>query len=152
MSQDYLGPVADAPWNAARWPHFTAHEIACPCCGEVYIWPAFLDAMERLRQRVGRPIIINSGHRCAIHNALVGGAPLSQHKTLAIDVRLAGHDPRTLALEAARSGFTGFGFGNTFLHLDGRARPGHWFYGQRSIAKWTSVISWTQVCRAASSA
>ena len=87
------------------------------------------------------PLRINSGHRCALHNARVGGAPLSLHKKLAFDVALAGHDPAQLAAAARASGFRGFGFRQTFLHLDTRVRPAHWFYGERSKAKWTLVLS-----------
>ena len=138
---NYCGPADEAPWDAKRWPHFTAREIACPCCGEIAIWPEALDAIERVRQDIGGPIRINSGHRCALHNARVGGAPLSLHKRLAFDVAVAGHAPASLLAAARRAGFTGFGFGQTFLHLDTRARPAHWFYGERSKAKWTSVLS-----------
>ena len=129
----------DAAWDAARWPHFSARELACPCCGEVCVWPDALDAIERLRGAMNAPLIINSGHRCAIHNARVGGAPLSMHKHLAFDVSLRGLDPARLANEARQCGFRGFGFGQTFLHLDIRARAAHWFYGNRSKAKWTSL-------------
>ncbi len=127
-----------AAWNAARWPHFAPAEIACRCCGELYIWPQALDALERLRLAMNAPLRIDSGHRCALHNARVGGAPLSLHKKLAFDVALGRHDPARLAAAARAGGFTGFGYGQTFLHLDTRARPAHWFYGQRSRTKWAS--------------
>ncbi len=140
---NYCGPAAGAPWDAARWPHFSLRAIACPCCGEVCVWPEALDAIERLRGLAGVPIILNSAHRCALHNARVGGAPLSMHKRLAFDVALAGHDLGRLLSDARRSEFTGFGFGQTFLHLDLRARPAHWFYGKRSKDQWTSVLSST---------
>lgn len=126
-------------WNAVRWPHFTPKEIACHCCGELYVWPEALDALERLRLAMNAPLHIDSGHRCALHNARVGGAPLSLHKKLAFDVRLSAHDPARLAAMARAGGFTGFGYGQTFLHLDTRAHPAHWFYGQRSKAKWASL-------------
>ena len=135
----YCGPAAQAPWDASRWPHFSAREIACPCCGEICIWPEALDALERLRTAMNAPLRIDSGHRCALHNARVGGAPLSLHKRLAFDVALTGHDPGALASAAREAGFRGFGFGQTFLHLDTRVRPARWFYGERSKAKWTSL-------------
>jgi hypothetical protein len=139
MTSLYLGPWAQASWDAARWPNFTARELACPCCGELSIRTDALDAIQRLREAMNAPLIIDSGHRCAIHNARIGGAPLSQHKSLAFDVRLAGHAPMVLRARARQCGFRGFGYGNTFLHLDVRARPAHWFYGKRSIEKWTSL-------------
>jgi len=126
-------------WDQSRWPHFTACEIACPCCGELYVWPEALDALERLRAAMNAPLRIDSGHRCALYNARVGGAPLSMHKRLAFDVALQGHNLRQLAQAAHESGFTGFGFGQTFLHLDTRAHRARWFYGTRSKAKWTSL-------------
>ena len=130
-----------APWDVQRWPHFSAHEIACPCCREAYVWPEALDALEALRAAVNAPLHINSGHRCALHNARVGGAPLSLHKRLAFDIALAGHDPVALATAAHAAGFTGFGFGQTFLHLDTLPHAAHWFYGERSKAKWISLRS-----------
>jgi zinc D-Ala-D-Ala carboxypeptidase len=136
----YVGPAARAPWDAAGWPHFTPGAIACPCCSEVCIRPDALDALERLRGLAGAPIVLTSAHRCALHNARVGGAPLSQHKTLAFDIALGGHDLGRLVAQARCARFTGFGFGQSFLHLDTRAHPARWFYGQRSKDKWTSVL------------
>lgn len=133
------GPYKNAPWDALRWPNFSARELACPCCGEMVVWAQALDAIQALRDAMGAPLIINSGHRCALHNARVGGAPLSMHKKLAFDVALAGHDEKRLALAARDCGFRGLGYANSFLHLDTRARSAHWFYGDRSIKKWTSL-------------
>lgn len=126
-------------WPSARWPHFGPREIACRCCGELEIWPEALDALERLRAALGAPLILTSAHRCALHNARVGGAPLSLHKRLAFDVALMGHDRARLVAAARAAGFTGFGFGRSFLHLDTRARPARWFYpGSRQ--QWISVL------------
>jgi zinc D-Ala-D-Ala carboxypeptidase len=130
-----------ASWDGARWPDFSPRAIACPCCGEIVVLPEALDALQHLRDLLGAPLIVTSGHRCAVHNARVGGAPLSLHKQLAFDIALGGHDQAHLVQAARFAGFTGFGFGRTFLHLDRRARPAHWFYGPRSKAQWTSVLS-----------
>ena len=135
----YLGPWRAAPWSAERWPDFSARELSCPCCGEICVFGHALDCVQTLRDALAAPLVIDSGHRCALHNARVGGAPLSQHKALAFDVRLQGHDPMRLREAARASGFTGLGYGNSFLHLDVRARAAHWFYGKRSIDKWTSL-------------
>jgi zinc D-Ala-D-Ala carboxypeptidase len=126
-------------WDPARWPHFAPRELACHCCGEMCVWPEALDAIERLRRAMEAPLVINSGHRCALHNARVGGAPLSLHKQLAFDVALGGHEPDQLERAAHASGFRGFGYGNTFLHLDTRVHAARWFYGNRSKAKWASL-------------
>ena len=127
-------------WDSARWPHFTARELACHCCGEMCVWPDALDAIERLRRAMNAPLTINSGHRCALHNAR--GAPLSMHKQLAFDVELARHDPGQLERAAHESGFRGFGYGQSFLHLDTRDHQARWFYGDRSKRKWASLGIW----------
>jgi hypothetical protein len=123
----------DAPSGVAwRWPHFSARELSCQCdgrhCGGEYFHDAdFLDALERLRAAVGSTLRVNSGRRCALHNAAVGGAALSQHKVgIASDIALAGHDPVALARAAVVAGFKGLGFGRSFLHLDARVRPPGW--------------------------
>lgn len=133
------------------WPHFSARELACKCrvhCdGEYFHNPLFLDGLERLRVLAGRPLKINSGRRCPLHNAAQGGAPLSQHKlAVASDVSLAGHDPRELARNAVAVGFTGIGFGRTFLHIDMRARPAAFHYPGGKIA-WTKRFGFDPVAR-----
>lgn len=132
---------ARVEWDSARWPHFSPKELACHCCGEMCVWPEALDAIERLRGALDAPLAINSGHRCALQNARVGGAPLSLHKRLAFDVALSGHNPARLAAAAKTSGFRGFGFGRTFLHLDTRPRPARWFYGDASRRKWAAIAN-----------
>jgi uncharacterized protein YcbK (DUF882 family) len=70
---------------------------------------------------------ILSGHRCPIHNARVGGAPLSRHKIhIAFDINLAGHDLAGLLAACRQAGFTGFGYYQTFLHVD-HGRPRRWW-------------------------
>lgn len=85
-----------------------------------------------MRDDMGRPFQILSAHRCALHNASVGGAPLSQHLTLAVDIALSGHNPQKLRAAAIRAGFSGFGYYRTFLHLD-LGRPRHWLGGHSSV-------------------
>ena len=116
-----------------RWPHFSISELACRCQGrfcktEYWHDPVFLDALEMLRAKAGRPLLINSGHRDALWNAFVGGAAKSMHKTIAVDISLTGHDRKALLQAAKETGFTGFGLGRTFLHIDRRVRPAYWFY------------------------
>ena len=49
--------------------------------------------LEALRERVGVPIIINSGYRSPAVNRAVGGVPTSNHQTgCAVDIRVAGLD------------------------------------------------------------
>jgi hypothetical protein len=45
--------------------------------------------LEPARQRLGKPITVNSGYRCQVHNRAVGGATSSQHmRGEATDIRL----------------------------------------------------------------
>ena len=117
------------------WPHFSKGELSCRHCGEYYHWPEFLDKLEGLRALVGRPLYISSAHRCSLHNARVGGAPLSQHLTLAVDIITEGHDRQSLLSYARQVGFTGFGFYTSFLHLD-LGRPRQWFGSERAAELW----------------
>mgnify|MGYP001803481590 FL=1 len=125
-ASEYLKPF----W---RWPNFSIAELACRCrgrfCDRAY-WhdAAFLDQLQALRDEAGKPIIINSAHRCPQWNAYVGGAPHSRHKQLAVDIALAGHDRGELYRKSRTLGFTGLGLAQTFLHLDRRRLPATWFY------------------------
>lgn len=135
----------DAPWDNKRWPNFIAAEFACKCnkycSGEYYHDEQFLDRLQFARKKFNMPIKINSGHRCSLHNAAVGGAPLSMHKSIAVDISTRGFNDyyRSKLLRACQeAGFKGFGFYSNWLHVDlGRARI--WFIGKgRQI--WQSLI------------
>lgn len=131
----------DVPWDSARWPNFSPDEpqLFCPCCGEFFLDTASFDKLQAVRTALGQPLHLNSGHRCPIHNARVGGAPLSQHKHIAFDISLAGHDKKAL-LEACRNaGFRGFGFYVTFMHVDNRQNPAHWFINKQCRAAWDGI-------------
>lgn len=118
-----------------RWPSFAKQELSCRHCGAFYIWPDFIDRLQAARDAVGEPFIILSGHRCSLHNARIGGAPLSQHLRLAADISLQGHHHGTLFQACQAAGFTGFGFYTSFLHID-LGRPRHWFGGQKAKDLW----------------
>ncbi len=147
----------DAPWQGDRWPNFAARELACRCAGrfcagEIWLDASFMDALQALRNEAGKPFIITSGHRCAQWNASVGGAPLSRHRRLAVDISLRGHERFALRRAAIAHGFTGIGCAQTFLHLDRRTRPALWHYGQRSETLWQATYSESpQVQQAAAS-
>ncbi|MCH2394426.1 D-Ala-D-Ala carboxypeptidase family metallohydrolase [Oceanibaculum sp.] len=122
--------VPNALW---RWPDFTPREIASRGDGSLLIAPTALDRLQALRNALRRPVIVTSAYRDPVHNARVGGAPLSRHKAGdAFDLALRGQN-RAEMLDAARAaGFTGFGFYSTFLHVDcGPARE----WGDK---RWTS--------------
>jgi len=126
--------IEDSPVDW-RWQNFSPKELSCPHCGEFYFFPAAFDAIQRLRDIVGAPVNLNSAHRCPIHNAHVGGAPLSEHKTrIAFDINLSGRDRLDILNKAAESGFGTFGFYRTFLHAD--MRPGRRWFGKGARSLW----------------
>ena len=75
-----------------KW--FKEKELCCKCCGQL---PPFAreniealveNVLDPLRERYGKPIVVNSGYRCAKHNKEVGGVANSQHvKGEAADIR-----------------------------------------------------------------
>ena len=75
-----------------RFPNFTREEFICPCgCGFDDIDPLIVTTLQRLRDEVQRPVVVNSGCRCKSHNATVKGAPQSQHmQGKAADIRIDG--------------------------------------------------------------
>lgn len=58
-------------------------EFRCKCtndsCKSVIVNPKLPKAYEKFRKAVGRPLKINSGFRCFLHNLAIGGAALSHH-------------------------------------------------------------------------
>lgn len=130
---------SEADWDSARWPNFTPAELACRHCGELFWWPEAFDAIQYVRTALGRPLRLFSAHRCSIHNANVGGAPLSQHKRIAFDNSLAGHDRPALVAACRQAGFTGFGGYATFLHVD-LGKPRRWYGNEHGRKLWTGLI------------
>lgn len=145
---DISGP---GEWKA-RWPHFSPQELACSHCGELPedLDVEFLDKLENLRVQVGKPLKVNSGHRCRVHNLSVGGAAYSQHKALAVDLALAGHDPLQLYKTSLALGFLGVGLGDSFIHLDMRRKVDGvqpkrvltiWYYSKKGKEKWQALLN-----------
>ena len=60
--------------------NFSVNEFACKCgCGENKINQKVIDMVQKIRDKLGSPIKINSGYRCLKHNAEVGGVKNSKH-------------------------------------------------------------------------
>lgn len=97
-------------------PHFTIEELSVTSnrkyktinlesakeqMGKMYMLAGFA---ERVREIVGKPMIISSAYRCPELNAAVGGAISSQHKYAeAIDFVCKGIEPELLACKIAAS-------------------------------------------------
>lgn len=115
----HFGHWSEVPEQIWRWPDFSPREIASKGDGSILIVPAALDRLQWARYRIGRPMVITSAYRDPLHNARVGGAPLSRHKVGdAFDIALAGHDRWRLLAACQDAGFSGIGLYNSFLHVD----------------------------------
>ena len=126
---------------AAEWPwrHFSPRELASRGDGSVRTLIEAGDGLEKLRRLLGHPLHILSAYRDQLHNARVGGAPLSRHKTgRAFDIALRRVNRFELAHAAAECGFSGIGRYQTFLHVDFRDVPAAWWGGERSQELWSS--------------
>ena len=85
----------------------------------VLVCPALVDGLEALRERIGRPLHVNSWFRTVEHNARIGGARDSQHvRGLAADVTARGVLPGDVATLAEELGFGGVGIYASFVHVD----------------------------------
>lgn len=77
-----LPDVIETPIKSGKLSeHFDSSEFTCHHCGggADKIHPRLIALLEELRGRVGKPLHINSGYRCPVHNANVGGVSNSQH-------------------------------------------------------------------------
>lgn len=122
------------PVSEWRWPNFTPQEMASKREGELLIDEASMDKLQKLRNLLGKPLLITSAYRSAAHNAAVKGAKNSQHRLgKAFDVVMTNQDPAFFEEAAKSVGFTGFGHypKSNFMHIDtGKARrwnDGSWF-------------------------
>lgn len=137
---------AGLPAGFWRWPHIDpAREWADRISGAIAVVPEFLDKLEALRARVGRPLVIVSGYRTPEHNAAISRSGESGPHThaRAVDIRIYGTAALELVRHAMDLGFTGFGFEQSlelapirrYVHLDDLtaadgfpARPNLWSY------------------------
>ncbi|MGI3212841.1 YcbK family protein [Roseovarius tibetensis] len=111
----------EVPERLWRWPDFSPAEIACRGTGELKLHPEALDTLQALRDRLGKPLIVNSGYRSPEHNRAVGGATRSKHMDgTAFDISMANHDPEAFERAAREVGFLGFGTypRSNFIHVD----------------------------------
>ena len=85
------------------------------------VHPGLLLVLDDIREKFGKPILVNSGYRSPEHNRKVGGAPRSYHvKGMAADIRPQDlKDLKRLYAIADEINSTG-GVGKypTFVHVD----------------------------------
>lgn len=75
-----------------RWYHKLpmawVKDMACPCCGVLYIETKVLETLRAVCERYGHMVYVTSGYRCILHNdSLAGASKTSQHMAgLALDL------------------------------------------------------------------
>lgn len=111
-------------------PHFRVREFACSDGTDtVFVSDELVQALEKIRTRLGKAVHINSGYRTETKNRAVGGAAYSRHKYgLAADISVAGVSPGVVAAaaEEALAGGGGIGVYGSFVHVDVRPGRSRW--------------------------
>lgn len=116
--------------------HFSDAELECKgkTCGPLhtgchvnYCTPELVATLERIRLRTG-PLLVDSGYRCAQHNAeLVNAASFSRHVTgQAADIRAQGMsaaDLETIARGLPEINGIGRADAQRYIHIDLRPGP-----------------------------
>ena len=134
--------------------YLTTSEFKCKCCGalppDLYaeegledIYATFFGAFDDIREMFGKAIPINSGYRCAKHNAAVGGEPLSVHTFgLALDMDCKNAAEVEWLAECVERTHDELRMGKykqagTFIHCD----MGYYIW-PRASKKWRSGVRW----------
>jgi len=114
--------------------YFKQREYTCKCPGlcdhSMVLSDALLVALDKLRVKIGKPIIINSGVRCKAWNKAVGGTTNSYHmRGIAVDIKVEGMSQKDLAKAASTiKEFANGGIGTykSWVHLDVRGHRARW--------------------------
>jgi len=100
--------------------YFETSEFACPCCKKVAVSGWLIHQLNKVREALGKPMIITSGYRCKKHNGKVGGKKNSAHlRGTAADIKCSSaHDRYLIVKYAYEVGFKRIGKYDDFIHLD----------------------------------
>ena len=96
--------------------NFSKKEFKCRCCGYFVENKELLKKLQKLRNKIGLKITVNSGCRCILHNIAVGGSENSSHlRGQAADISCA---DMFVLLRAAMSVFDRVGISADYIHVD----------------------------------
>ncbi|MTI47867.1 MAG: DUF882 domain-containing protein [Firmicutes bacterium] len=102
--------------------NFNLKEFQCTTDNPVVILdPKLIDKLQKLRDRLGVPLHVNSGYRTSEFNKSIGGYEYSKHmKGQAADISM---NNIKLSIETIKDlcvtiGFSGIGLYNTHIHVD----------------------------------
>lgn len=120
-------------------PHFTVKEFACHDGSDtVLIDDRLVTLLEKIRDRFGKPIHINSAYRTAKYNAKIGGVSNSYHvKGMAADIVIDGVKSKEVAQYAEKIGCGGIGWyeAKNFTHIDTRSGCVRWKDSGSNVVK-----------------
>ncbi len=126
-------PVVD-DWDDIEF--FSKKEFKCKCGGKYCDgYPAEIDLTmvkfaDEIRRRIGKPLGVNSGLRCATHNRNEGGVSNSQHCLgTAVDLgKPSGVTPAKMAkiAEEVMGNTGGIGIYSWGIHIDSRKTKSRW--------------------------
>jgi len=120
--------------------YFSIEELKCKGTDECQMDDGFLEKLIKIREDLGRPMIITSGYRHPAHNSAIGGVKDSPHVYgKAVDVAVMGEVAYDIIYLAIKHGMTGIGVSQRgaherrFIHLDDMSsdthpRPWVWSY------------------------
>lgn len=110
--------------EATPWPHFTAAEFrhASPSCDPIQMTSSFMEAIERIRERSGVPMRINSAFRSYEYERSKGRSGNSYHCVgSALDVHCDNSVSRYKLVEACMYfGELSMVLHPTYIHFDNR--------------------------------
>jgi hypothetical protein len=117
--------------------NFKTTELDCKgtkCCSNTLIDKQLVIYLQKIRNHFNKPVIINSGYRCAVHNKAVGGARYSKHiQGKAADIVVKGVNPKEVAKYCEAIGIQGIGLYETFVHIDTRSKKSFWYSSNQSF-------------------
>jgi len=115
------------PKNMRLSKNFILSEFACKDGSKtITVDHELVEKLQRLRDTLGKPVVVTSGYRTDSYNKKCGG--LVDAKTgkstswhcfgKAADIKVSGMKPLQVALAADKLGFKGIGVYPTFTHVD----------------------------------
>jgi len=111
--------------------NFQAWEFRCHCCGRVKVDEKLTQGLQKLRDKIARPITVTSGFRCDNHNKDVGGATNSLHLTgqaadITCDMPILMLYYHAISIPEFRDGGVGLYPDKNIVHVDVRNGRTRW--------------------------
>ena len=103
--------------------NFDKRELKCTCCGQYVIDDFALETLQKARDILGAPIIVNSAYRCVRYNDQINASKNSYHLLgRAFDLRaMSAYYRYSLFRACIEAGFRGFKVYPYHIHVDTRS-------------------------------